>query len=466
MLKTYRILALVLALTLVALAACAAPAAPAAPAAAAPAAAEPAAQSAAAPAAPAAAEPAAAAAPGALPYEGVTLTVLKDGDSADAGIEAVAALAKEKLGMDIEFEYRVSGSDGDNLVKTRLASGDMADILLYNTGSLLAALNPAQHFVDLSSQGFAAKIDDTFKGSVTVDNGVYGIPFASSQAGAVMYNKAVYAELGLSVPKTWAEFLANCDAIAAAGKDAMIGSFADAWTAQVVFLGDNYNIIAAEPNFAADFEAGTAKYATTPVGAQSFQKMADLNKYYNSDYLATTTIDACAKLVNGEGAHWIMLTQMLTTMNTDYPEAMDDIGVFGVPSDDPSNQGLTVWMPSGLYANKNSANVDAIMAFFDLYLSNEALDAYAATSLPDGPYCVKGYALPDNAYKAVREDMQAYFDAGKTITALEFMTAVKGPACDRICLEVGSGQISAEQGASDYDEDCKKQALQLGLNWS
>lgn len=400
-----------------------------------------------------------------LPFEGVTLTLVKDGDSTDAGVQAVADLAKQKLGMNVEIEFRISGSDGDNLVKTRLASGDMADILLYNTGSLLAALNPSEYFVDLSGEAFVDKIDDTFRSTVTIDGATYGIPFASSQAGAVMYNKAIYKELNLSVPKTWAEFLQNCEAVKTSGKDAVIGAFADAWTAQVVFLGDNYNIIATESDFATRFEAGSAKYASTPIGLQSFQKMADLTKYYNKDYQATTNPDACGKLANGEGAHWIMLTQMLTTINSEYPEVMDDIGVFGLPGDDPNNQGLTVWMPSGLYANKNSANVDAILAFFELYLSDEALDAYAATALPDGPYCVKGYALPDNAYLAVREDMQAYFDAGKTITALEFMTPVKGPACDRICVEVGSGLISAAQGAADYDEDCKKQALQLGLNW-
>ncbi|MDL2294889.1 extracellular solute-binding protein, partial [Ruminococcaceae bacterium OttesenSCG-928-D13] len=217
----------------------------------------------------------------ALPYEGVTLSLLKDGDSADAGIEAVIALAKEKLGLDVEIEYRVSGSDGDNLVKTRLASGEMSDILLYNSGSLLAALNPAEYFVDLSGEAFVNSIDDTFRNAVTVDGAAYGIPFASSQAGAVMYNKAIYAELGLEVPKTWDEFMANNDAIKAAGYDAMLGSFADAWTAQVVFLGDNYNVIAAEPDFVANFEAGEAKYASTPAGLESFQKMADLNAYYN-----------------------------------------------------------------------------------------------------------------------------------------------------------------------------------------
>lgn len=403
---------------------------------------------------------------GGLPFEGVTLTINKDGDSADAGIQAVAELAKQKLGMNIEFEYRVSGSDGENLVKTRLASGDMNDALLFNAGAQFSALNPAEYFVDISNEAFAAKVDDTFRSTVTVDGKMLGIPFTSAAAGAVLYNKAIYRELGLEVPHTWDAFIANCEAIKAAGKDAMIGSFADAWTSQVVYLGDNYNVVSAIPDFAKQFESGAAKYATTPVGLKSFQKMSDLTKFYNQDYLATTFDDGCDKLATGEGAHWIMLTQVLTNINDSYPEAIDDIGVFGVPGDNADNHGLTVWMPSGIYANKSSANVDAVLAFMDFYLSDEALDVYAATVLPEGPYCVKGYELPDNAYLAVREDMQAYFNDGKTITALEFMTPVKGPACDRICLEVGSGQITAEQGAADYDEDSKKQALQLGLNWA
>lgn len=402
---------------------------------------------------------------GALPYEGVTLTLLKDGDSADAGIEAVIAKAEETLGMKVEIEYRVSGSDGDNMVKTRLASGEMTDLLMYNCGSLLDALNPAEYFIDISGEPFADTIDDTFRNAVTVDGAMYGIPFTSSSAGAVVYNKAIYAELGLEVPHTWEEFMANCDAIEAAGYDAMIGSFADAWTSQVVFLGDNYNVIAAEPDFAAQFEAGEAKYATTPAGLASFQKMVDLHPYYNEDYLATTFDDACDKLAMGEGAHWIMLTQVLTTINELYPEAIDDIGVFGVPGDDANDHGLTVWMPSAIYGNKNAENMDAVLAFMEFYVSEEGLDAYAATSSAEGPYLVKGYELSDSAPLAVREDMQAYYDAGKTITALEFMTAVKGPNCDAICQEAGSGQTNAEEAAAAYDEDCKKQALQLGLDW-
>ena len=35
--------------------------------------------------------------------------------------------------------------------------------------------------------------------------------------GGILYNKNVYAKLGLTVPKSWAEFEANNDKIKAAG---------------------------------------------------------------------------------------------------------------------------------------------------------------------------------------------------------------------------------------------------------
>src|SRR5690554_7077168 len=67
--------------------------------------------------------------------EEITLTLLIDKDISIAGIQAVTDLAKEKLGITIEFETRPGGAEGDNIVKTRLAAGEMADLCLYNSGS-------------------------------------------------------------------------------------------------------------------------------------------------------------------------------------------------------------------------------------------------------------------------------------------------------------------------------------------
>jgi raffinose/stachyose/melibiose transport system substrate-binding protein len=394
-----------------------------------------------------------------------TLSLLIDGDVSRAGFDAVAALAKEKLGITIEAEIRPGGADGDNIVKTRLASGDMADLCVYNSGSLLAALNPSEYFIDISKEGWASRLDDTFVSAVAIDGAAYGIPMASSQAGAILYSKAIYKELGLTVPRTWDEFIANCDAIKAAGKTAILGTFADSWTAQVLYLGDHYNVAAKDPNFAMDFEAGKTKYAMNEAGLNSWKKLAATTSYYNKDYLATTYDDGCDIMANGEAGHWVMLTQALSNIYELYGDKVKDIGVFGVPGDDPNNQGLTVWMPTAIYGNKNTDKTEDVLRFMEFYVSDEALDAYAGAVLPDGPYCVKGYELPDTAYDAVKNDMQPYFDAGKTMTALEFQTPVKGPNCPAISQECAAGLSTAEEAAAAYDADCLKQAVQLGLDW-
>ncbi|SHJ44897.1 raffinose/stachyose/melibiose transport system substrate-binding protein [Anaerocolumna jejuensis DSM 15929] len=398
-------------------------------------------------------------------YEGVTLSILRENSMSAEGLNAVLKAATDELGMKFDVETYVSGSDGDNIIKTRLASGEMSDLCIYNAGSLLTALNPSEYFADISNEEAASRLDDTFKSTVTVDGAVYGVPFNSAAAGAVLYYKPDYKELGLSVPKTWEEFLANCDALQKAGKTALIGTFGDSWTSQVLFLGDNYNVLAAQPDFPKKFEAGENKYATTKAGLRSFEKMADVSKYYNKDYLAATYNDGVDMLANGEGSQWIMLTQVLSNIFELYPEKVNDIGVFAIPGDNPDDNGLTVWMPNALYVNKESKNEAAALAFINFYTFAKALDAYSSSILPDGPYCIKNYKLPDNAYDAVKTDMQAYFDAGKTAVALEFLTSVKGPNCAAITQEVGTGQATAKEAAKAYDEDCKKQAVQLGLNW-
>ena len=120
------------------------------------------------------------------------------------------------------------------------------------------------------------KFDDAFLNSVTIDGAVYGAPQSSTQAGAVIYYKPDYEELGLEVPHTWDDFVANCQALADAGKTPVYFTGGETWATQVLFLGDYYNIAAAEPDFAENYTNGTAKYATTPAATRSWTKYEDL----------------------------------------------------------------------------------------------------------------------------------------------------------------------------------------------
>ena len=398
-------------------------------------------------------------------YKEANITLMIDTDMVDTGLLAVCDLAEEKLGITVEVEYRAGGSDGDNVVKTRLASGDMTDICAYNSGALLSALNPTEYFADLSGDSLIAdRLDETYASSVTVDGQLFGVPVCATQAGAVMYNKDIYEKYNLSVPTTWDEFMANCDVLKEAGEVAVIGSFADSWTSQVPFLGDNANVMALDPDFATKLEAGEDTYAGNEYALASFQKCVDLNQYYNEDYLATSYDDACDMIYNGDGAQWICLTQALSNIYDLYGNN-SNIGVFAVPATEGDTY-LTTWMPTSMYLNKNSENYDDALRFLEFYCSDEALDAYTEVILPDGPYCIKGYELPDNAYPAVAEDMQSYIDDGKTGLAMEFITDIKGSNCMQICQEAGSGQTTAEEAAEKYDADCKLQAQQLGYEWA
>ncbi len=394
-----------------------------------------------------------------------TLTLLIDNTSPTAGIEAVAALAKEKLGINLEIEVRPGGAEGENVVRTRLAAGEMADLCYFNSGSLLSSLNPAQNFVDLTNMPYMSTFSDSYKVTVTVDGKVYGVPSGSSFVGAWLYNKAVYKELGLEVPHTWADLMANCEKIKAAGKTAVIASFGDDWTSQLILLADFYNVQKENPNFAADFNSNKAKYATDPAAFKAFTKMAEVYQkgFMNADYNTNTYDYSLQMLSSGEGVHYPMLTNAITNIEKNFGrEAADNIGVFGQPGDDPNDHGLTVWLPNSIYVYKNGANVDTALQWVEFFVSPEGLAAYAAATSAEGPYVVSGVKMPDTAYQGVLE-MMPYFEAGKTAPALEFITSVKGPNSPQICIEAMGGLRTPEECAAEYDADVEKQAKQLGL---
>ena len=248
-----------------------------------------------------------------LAQDKVKLTFLFDNaPSTVAMAEALATAFEAKHpNIDVETESRPGGGDGDNIIKTRLATGEMSDVFLYNSGSLFQAMNPTQNLVDLTGEAFQANVIDSFKTVVTgTDGKVYGAPIGTAMGGGILYNIPIYKELGLSVPKSWAEFEANNEKIKAAGKTAVIQTFGATWTSQLFVLGDFYNVLASAPNFATEYTAGKAKYASTPAAMKGFERQEEVFKagYLNEDFAAATFEDGVTKVATGEGAHYPMLS--------------------------------------------------------------------------------------------------------------------------------------------------------------
>ena len=401
----------------------------------------------------------------------VTLSVLIDSNAETVSMMEALTTAYTAAHPDVTFdiEQRAGGAEGDNLVKTRLATGEMADVFNYNSGSLFQALNPTETLADLSDLPAQANILDSFKQVVTATDGtVRGVPFGAAMGGGIYYNKKVYAELGLSVPKSWDEFMANNAKVKEAGKVPVATTFGDTWTSQLFVLADFYNVQSEVPNFAADYTANKAKYATTPAAVRGFQYLEDVFKagYMNEDFGAAKFDDGMRMVATGEAAHYPMLTFGIGTVKQNYPENLNDVGFFAQPGPSADKNGLTVWMPAGLYVPAATPNLGAARDFVAFAASVEVCNAMIGAIGATGPYLIKGCDLPADVPASVA-DMLPYFQTeGATAPALEFLSPIKGPALEQITVEVGSGIRSAADAAALYDQDVEKQAKQLGLpNW-
>lgn len=383
----------------------------------------------------------------------------------DAAKALIAAYEKANPGNKVTLVPRPGGTDGDNLVKTKLATGSMEDVFTYNSGSLFQALAPSKNLLEMTNEPFMKNVLSGFYPVVAVGKKVYGVPFGTANVGGILYNKKVYAKLKLKIPTTWAEFMANNKKIKAAGIDPVIQSYKETWTSQLFVLADYYNVQAAHPNFARDYTANKEKYAKNKTALRGFEYIEEIKKlnYFNRDYASTTYAQALDKLALGQGAHYPMATWAIPQIAAQQPANLEDVGFFAQPGPKASVNGVTVWVPSGTYIPAATENAEAAKKFVGWMTTAKAVDVMnSVEGFAGGPYYIKGANIP-NALPGAVQDVMKYFAKNATAPALEFVSPIKGPNLEKILIEIGLGITSAKKAAAAYDKDVVKQAKQLGL---
>ncbi|MEO2098268.1 MAG: ABC transporter substrate-binding protein [Brachybacterium sp.] len=398
---------------------------------------------------------------------GGTVTFLVDNNPNNiaASESLIAAFNESQSDYEFTMETRPGGTEGDNLVKTRLSTQDMPDAFSYNSGSLFQAIRPVQNLLDLSDQPWVSRLAESFPDSVSAEGKIYGVPHGGSNSGGIWYHKPTYEELGLEVPLTWDDFIANAEAAKSAGKHGVIQSYGETYTSQFLVLADFHNVATANPDFAEQYTANEVGFADDPTAFKSFEHIEQITKegLVNEDYVSTTLEQALAYLATGEGTHYPFFASGISEIKANHPDQLEDVGFFALPGDDAATNGLTIWLPNGIYVPGTAENPDAAKAFLAFVASAEGLAAMAEGAQPTGPYMVTDVPLPDDVPTAIRE-LQTYFDTeGATTPALEFVSPVKGPNLENILIELGTGSIDAKTAAQRYDQDVEKQAQQLGL---
>lgn len=97
--------------------------------------------------------------------------------------------------ISVSVNTRPHGGEGDNLVKTRLSTGEMDDVFMYNTGSIFQAISPDQTLVPVDDQPWVDDLDENYLVTVSTEEGVYGQSWGATFAGGMLYSKPIYEEL-------------------------------------------------------------------------------------------------------------------------------------------------------------------------------------------------------------------------------------------------------------------------------
>ena len=208
------------------------------------------------------------------------------------------------------------------------------------------------------------------------------------------------------------------------------------------------------PDFAKEYTAGKAKYATTPAAEAGFQHMQEVKDagYFNKDYASATLNDGLKAVATGKAAQYPQLGGSAAVRQSTrwLPGSSKDVGFFALPGPDAaSRNGVTVWPgTSAMYIPKSTEGDKLSLAkkFVDFAASQKGCAAYIKGTPPQGPFLSNACKLPADVSQ-VAKDTQGYFDDGKATPALEFLSPIKGPALEQITVQVGTGQVSGRRRA-------------------
>ncbi len=303
--------------------------------------------------------------------ETITLRVLAGQSTTDAGIEDMidAALAEKYPNIKLEWECVDWGNDFQPKMQVYMQSGlpdimigKAQDVSTYGSLGLLA---------DLTDKPYMDNILDAAKTGVTLDGKVMGMTFNCLYQG-VYYSRAIFEDLGLSVPKT----LEELDAVIATLEENGITPFAshmvDTWSIGNVTMQFAVNdVFNKYPTWGDMFRAGEVSFATSEEYKACYEYNKLIYDHTWTDETFSTEQTACdARMVMGEAAMKVSGSWSIQNF-LDIDESYD-FGIFPFPNQ--TGDAKLLFEPNITFmASAQSEYQDAIDKVFEVIATDAAL---------------------------------------------------------------------------------------------
>lgn len=301
---------------------------------------------------------------------------------------------------DVEVIYE-SQPNLREILRTALAAGEGPDIVYGGTGpgaagvlvnaGLLLPLDEAY-----AEYGWNDRFSDFTKERASIDGTVYGIGNEIEYIG-MFFNERIFAELGLSEPKTHDEVLQLCQSLQDAGLTPIAFGNQEKWPASHIFSVFSGNLAGKEKLAAAiSGEVPWNDPAFVSAIATPFVEMVEAG-CFNPSVNAISYDDANLLFYSGQAA----MTLTGNWMMSDYtdPEVMPDpVGFFFYPSVDGGPVVPPAGVGSAYFVSSAVENPEAAFEVLDFLFSEEATKFWIEdvnVMPPNKQIDVSNYEIPE-----------------------------------------------------------------------
>lgn len=269
--------------------------------------------------------------------------------------EAMVAAFQEASGIRVEHST-VGHEDFKQAIRTYLTSDNPPDVLTWFAGNRARFFIDRGLIMDISDvweeQGWNESYPRGLQALSTVDDKQYFVP-TNYYWWAVYYRPSMYEEAGItSVPETWDELLATCDALNDAGYIPFTIGTKFRWTTAAWF--DYLNMRINGPEFHIDLMLGKESYADPRVVEvfEHWKQLLDRNCFIDNA-AAYSWQEALDFMIQGDAATYLMGAFITDS----YPDELeDDLDFFRFPIINPDVPIGEDAPTDGYFAAANAAN--------------------------------------------------------------------------------------------------------------
>jgi multiple sugar transport system substrate-binding protein len=312
----------------------------------------------------------------------------------------------QKANPDITVKWNNFDHEGYKSAIRNFLTADPPDVAAWYAGNRMAPFVKAGLFEAVDDVWEANGFNDQLKSaaaSMTIDGKKWGVPYTYYQWG-IYTNKDAYKKAGVTEPKNWAEFVANCEKFKAAGIDCLTTGTKALWPGAGIF--DYMNLRVNGYEFHMDLANGKIPW-TDPRVKATFAEWAKIVPYITKNHAAIDWQDAAALLSQGKAANYVMGNFAVATFK-DGGMTNDTLGFMVFPEITPGIPRAEEAPTDTFHIPAGAKNKDDAKKFLAYLGSPEAQTKMNATlgQLPtnnkstvgDDPFIKAGFEMLSTAY--------------------------------------------------------------------